>query len=197
MAIMLSPDESKVFTFSTNPTGGGATRQECRHDIWDVTGVTLAAASAASPYNYYRKGTIAISFRMCRFPGILKDDTGWILLMMTEYYTTNRTGLMRHKMDASYLGTGNDFEHSTLNPAYKFVFKSAYYALGTSTPTADFVIAYAMAVNTLDSMNYLVKYDWSSNNDAMWVYPLKGWSEAPNVSSPYVGNAHLDSIIYA
>jgi hypothetical protein len=68
--------------------------------------------------------------------------------------------------------------------------------LASPPTTADLVIAYAMAVNQNDNQNYLVKYDWNSNNNDMWVYPLKGLSEDPNVS-PYAGNPHLDSIIFA
>ena len=57
-------------------------------------------------------------------------------------------------------------------------------------------VAYAMAVDTADNMNYLIEYEWSDPNDAPDLYPLKGFSEDPTAGT-YAGNPHLASIIYA
>lgn len=53
-----------------------------------------------------------------------------------------------------------------------------------------------MAIDTADTQNYLVKFEWSSSTTARTVYPFKGMSEDPNAGA-YVGLGHTQAIIYA
>ena len=57
-------------------------------------------------------------------------------------------------------------------------------------------LAYAVGYDKTDSMTYVVEYDWNSANKAPILWPIKGLSEDPNAAS-FVGNPHLNSIIYA
>ena len=53
-----------------------------------------------------------------------------------------------------------------------------------------------MAVRQDDKMSVLVKFDWEEENIQVW--EMLGFSEDPNQQySPFLGNKHLDSIIYA
>lgn len=53
-----------------------------------------------------------------------------------------------------------------------------------------------MAVDTSDSRNYLVQYEWADPNKAPDLFPLRGFSEDPTTVS-YTGNPHIASIIFA
>ena len=53
-------------------------------------------------------------------------------------------------------------------------------------------LVYAMAFDQADMLTYLVQFDWNSG-PTLW--PMHGYSEDPT-AIPFMGNAHLDSIIY-
>ena len=61
-------------------------------------------------YNYepfYVKGERTIDFKNCIFPSIFQqtadsDNTEFVIVLMTEYYKTDKTGMMRIKLKSDY-----------------------------------------------------------------------------------------------
>jgi len=108
-------------------------------------------------------------------------------LLITEYISAAKAGFLRVKLKSDYTQEApTDEEHVFIG--YSFVFTSAYY------PTNE--LAYAVAYDTADSQNYLMRYNWNDPNKSPSLFPLKGLSADPNAAA-YVGQAQLASVIYA
>ena len=180
----MSTDETRIFTFSSNKNvSAGFERMDCRMDVWDTS--SLASLSL------YTKGEKQVQDRRCRFPdfkdGAPSDGSTYIILLLTEYYLTDKSGFLRIKLGANYEQVVAN-EEELVFTGYELRFTSAYY------PTTE--LAYAMAVDSVDNTNYLMQYNWNDANKAPQLYPLRGLSDDPT-AAVYAGNPHLDSIIYA
>ena len=115
------------------------------------------------------------------------DGASYIITVMTEYFSTDRTGFMQIKLDSGY-EEARDRDEEKIFDGYTMRITSAYYP--------DSTVAYAMAVDQADSSNYLIQYEWADPNSAPDLYLLKGFSEDPTAGT-YTGNAHRASVIYA
>ena len=77
-------------------TTGKNVKIDCRYDVWDIS----SGSMPASPTSQYSKGEKSIKDRSCRFPHFMKSTGApfYYILVLTEYYKTDKTGFLRIKL---------------------------------------------------------------------------------------------------
>ena len=98
-SIVLSTDESRVFTFTSSAASNTVVASDCRMDVFDISDLTTSV---------YTKAEHSIQERHCRFPEMFTQATDMsgtehIIMLITEYFSaTPQAGFMRINMNASY-----------------------------------------------------------------------------------------------
>ena len=102
-SVLLSADETTVFTFTTGKATNGQEATDCRIDVWEISDLTTA---------FFSKGERSIQDRHCRFPSfhsqaVDSDGTEHMILLMTEYYSiyngaAPKAGFMRIYLKNNY-----------------------------------------------------------------------------------------------
>ena len=106
---------------------------------------------------------------------------------MTEYFNQSvpKTGMMRIKLKSDYTESVNQDEEKVFT-GYDLSISSVFYPSST--------LAYTVGYDKTDQMTYLIQYDWDTN-PVLW--PIREFSDDPNITPPVFSNPHKNSIIYA
>ena len=81
--------------------GGGIDNLDCRYDVFEI------ATWGFSPVSKYMKGDTNIQDRRCRYPVFREqvpstNASKYVILMITEYFSTAKAGFLRIKLQSDY-----------------------------------------------------------------------------------------------